>query len=82
MKRMAALLSCLTLLAGLGVAAGPTPGASAMPNGTPVFLVGDSTMLGMAYSSAGFASDARDIVAASFPLTFDAASCRRVLAPS
>jgi hypothetical protein len=40
-------------------------------------------MLGMAYGPAiGSSTDARDIVAASYSLTFDAASCRRVLAPS
>jgi hypothetical protein len=82
MRRTAALLSGFVLLLGLAVSGGSAPVASAYPNGTPVFLVGDSTMLGMAYASAGFATDARDIVAASFASTFDAASCRRVLAPS
>src|SRR5947199_1015013 len=82
MRRLGACLSGFMLLLGLAVTGGPATTASAYPSGTPVFLVGDSTMLGMAYQSAGFATDARDIVAASYALSFDAASCRRVLAPS
>jgi hypothetical protein len=82
MRRTAAVVSGFVLLLGIAVMTGSTSKADAYPNGTPVFLVGDSTMLGMAYKSAGFATDARDIVAASFSLSFDAASCRRVLAPS
>jgi hypothetical protein len=79
MRRTAVfLLSCVLVAAGLAAAGGVAPPAAAMPHGTPVFLVGDSTMLGMAYGG----NDARSIVAASYSLTYDAASCRRVLAPS
>jgi hypothetical protein len=81
MRRTAVfVLSCVVVAAGLATAGGLAPPAAAMPHGTPVFLVGDSTMLGMAYGSP--TTDARSIVAASYSLTYDAASCRRVLAPS
>jgi hypothetical protein len=79
MRRAAEVLfSCVLVAAGLATAGGLAPPAAAMPHGTPVFLVGDSTMLGMAYGG----NDARSIVGASYPLTFDAASCRRVLVAS
>ena len=81
MRRTAVIVvSCVLVAAGLATAGGLAPPAAAMPHGTPVFLVGDSTMLGMAYGSS--TTDARSIVAASYSLTYDAASCRRVLAPS
>src|SRR4051794_38600210 len=81
MRRTAAFFSCVLVAASLAAVGGlAPPPAAAMPHGTPVFLVGDSTMLGMAYGSAS--TDARSIVAASYSLTYDAASCRRVLAPS
>jgi hypothetical protein len=78
MRRTAVFFSCALVAAGLAVTGGLASPAGAMPHGTPVFLVGDSTMLGMAYGG----TDARSIVAASYSLTYDAASCRRVLAPS
>ena len=74
---MIACASCLTVIVG---PTAPVHRASAMPAGTPVFLDGDSTMMAMEYADfgGGFTTDARNIVAASFPLTFDAMSCRRV----
>ncbi len=47
----------------------------------PVSLIGDSTMAGMAWNSTT-GNDPRDIVAGSYRLTFDAESCRRVVAAS
>jgi hypothetical protein len=82
MKKAAELLSSFVVLLGLAVGAGPSYRSDAMPDGTPVFLVGDSTMLSMAYADGGLhPNDARNIVAAAFQLTFDARSCRRVLVP-
>src|SRR3984893_8213499 len=73
-----AVISCAVVALGLVAAGRSAPPAAAMPPGTPGFLVGDSTMLALAYGG----NDARSIVAASYPLVFDAMSCRRVLAPS
>lgn len=76
--RTAVAVAMLVVLGGLAAVGTTAPPAAAMAHGTPVFLVGDSTMLAMAYGG----NDARSIVAASYPLVYDAASCRRVLAPS
>lgn len=47
----------------------------------PVTLIGDSTMAGMSWTSTA-GGDARDTVGAAYKLTFDAESCRRIVAPS
>lgn len=55
--------------------------ASPPVDAPPVSLIGDSTMAGMAWNSTG-SNDPRDIVGNAYRMTFDAESCRRVVAAS
>jgi hypothetical protein len=64
------------------VVSGRLVAAATPPADAPaVSLVGDSTMAGMAWNSIA-GNDVRDIVGNSYRLTFDAESCRRVVAAS
>jgi hypothetical protein len=55
--------------------------ASPPPDAAVVSLIGDSTMAGMAWNSSS-GSDPRDIVGNAYRMTFDAESCRRLVAAS
>jgi hypothetical protein len=55
--------------------------ASPPTDAPPVSLIGDSTMAGMAWNSTT-GDDPRDIVGNAYRLTFDAESCRRLVAAS
>lgn len=71
------LAASLPLAASSRVAGAATP----PPDAPPVSLIGDSTMAGMAWNSTT-GNDPRDIVGNSYRLTFDAESCRRLVAAS
>jgi hypothetical protein len=73
----AVLAASLPITASTHVAVAATP----PPDAPPVSLLGDSTMAGMAWNSTT-GNDPRDIVGNSYRLTFDAESCRRLVAGS
>lgn len=81
---MPALLVTALLVTAL-VVCGPTRLADAAPtppaDAPPVTLIGDSTMAGMAWTSVT-GDDPRGIIGSAYKLTFDAESCRRLVAPS
>ncbi|MEP7201310.1 MAG: hypothetical protein ABI894_01810 [Ilumatobacteraceae bacterium] len=78
-----AVATAAVLAASLPIAASSRIAVAAPPppDAPPVSLIGDSTMAGMAWTSST-GNDPRDIVGSSYKLTFDAESCRRLVAAS
>ncbi len=71
----------VSVSAAVGMPGGAVGAANPPVDAPPVSLVGDSTMAGMLWNASG-ANDPRDIVGNSYRLTFDAESCRRIIAAS
>ncbi len=78
---MSIVSALIPLSAVVGGPGGSVRAASPPIDAPPVSLVGDSTMAGMAWNSTGV-NEPRDIVGNSYRLTFDAESCRRIIAAS
>ena len=78
-----ALVVVAALASMVWIASATEPVAAALPpsDAPPVSLIGDSTMAGMQWTATA-ANDARSIVGNAYRLTFDAESCRRLVAAS
>src|SRR5829696_2127048 len=76
---VALALGATALASPARVASAATPA----PAVQKVALIGDSTLLGLTYNpTAGRNTDARSVISAKYEVTWGAASCQRLVAPS
>ena len=80
MRLKARRAALLLVLGTTTIAAVP---ACVPPSAGPVVtLIGDSTMAGMVWCDQAGATHSQDVIRASYTMTLDAESCRRLVAPS